>query len=55
MFRKSKRDNKPKEYEERLLEIRRVTRVTTGGRRMSFRATILLGNKKGKIGIGTAK
>jgi len=56
MFRKGKRkDAAPKEFEERLLEIRRVTRVTTGGRRMSFRATMLLGNKKGKIGIGTAK
>jgi small subunit ribosomal protein S5 len=37
------------------LEVRRVTRVTTGGRKMSFRATILVGNKKGKIGIGVSK
>lgn len=32
-----------------------MTRVTTGGRRMSFRATILVGNKKGKIGLGISK
>ncbi|MDR2541012.1 MAG: 30S ribosomal protein S5 [Candidatus Peribacteria bacterium] len=37
------------------MEVRRVTRVTTGGRRMSFRATILVGNKKGKIGLGISK
>jgi len=44
-----------KKFEEVLLEVRRVTRVTTGWRQMSFRATILVGNKKGKVGIGTAK
>lgn len=49
------REKPKKEFEELLLEVRRVTRVTTGGRRMSFRATILVGNKKGKIGLGSAK
>ena len=44
-----------KKFEEVLLEVRRVTRVTTGWRQMSFRATMLVGNKKGKIGIGSAK
>jgi len=44
-----------KKFEEVLLEVRRVTRVTTGWRQMSFRATILVWNKKGKVGIGTAK
>jgi small subunit ribosomal protein S5 len=44
-----KREKPKKEFDELLLEVRRVTRVTTGGRRMSFRATILIGNKKGKI------
>jgi small subunit ribosomal protein S5 len=38
-----------------LLEVRRVTRVTTGGRRMSFRATVLVGNRKGQIGVGLSK
>jgi len=32
-----------------------VTRVTTGGRKLSFRATVLVGNKKGKVGIGVSK
>ena len=57
MSMRSEKDNKrdvirekpKKEFEELLLEVRRVTRVTTGGRRLSFRATILVGNKKGKI------
>jgi small subunit ribosomal protein S5 len=44
-----------KEFDELLLEVRRVTRVTTGGRKLSFRATVIVGNKKGKIGIGTDK
>jgi len=35
--------------------VRRVTRVTTGGRQLSFRATMLIGNKNGKIGLGIAK
>jgi len=49
-------DKKPqKEFEEVLLEVRRVTRVTTGGRQLSFRAIILIGNKKGKIALGVAK
>lgn len=43
-----------KEFEEKLLEVRKVTRVTTGGRQMAFRATILIGNRKGKIWLGVA-
>ena len=43
-----RREKPKKEFDELLLEVRRVTRVTTGGRRMSFRATILVGNRKGK-------
>ena len=53
--RDAKREKPKKEFDELLLEVRRVTRVTTGGRRMSFRATILVGNRKGKIGLGVAK
>ena len=49
------REKVKKEFDELLLEVRRVTRVTTGGRKLSFRATVIVGNKKGKIGIGTDK
>lgn len=49
------KDRPKKEFDELMLEVRRVTRVTTWWRKMSFRATVLVGNKKGKIGIGVAK
>lgn len=44
-----------KEYEEEVIEIRRVTRVVKGGRRLRFRATVVIGNRKGKVGVGTGK
>lgn len=54
--RKEKFADKPqKEFDEVMLEVRRVTRVTTGGRQLSFRAIILVGNRKGKIWIGVSK
>src|SRR3989344_6171530 len=43
------------EYETKLLDLARVTRVTGGGKRMSFRAVVIAGDKKGKIGIGIDK
>lgn len=53
---RGRRGQKPKkEFDEVLLEVRRVTRVTTWWRQLSFRAIILIGNKKGKIGLGVAK
>lgn len=42
-------DNTQKQYEESLLEVRRVTRVTTWGRRLSFRAIVIIWDKKWKI------
>ncbi len=50
-----RKDVQVKEFDERLLEIRRVTKVTTWGRRLSFRATMLIGNWEWKIGLGTWK
>ena len=49
LMKSGNKDKPKKEFDELLLEVRRVTRVTTGGRKLSFRATILVGNKKGKI------
>lgn len=43
------------EFESKLLDLARVTRVTGGGKRLRFRAVIIAGNKKGKIGIGIDK
>lgn len=43
------------EYDEKNIEIVRVTRVTKGGKRMRFRALTILGNRKGRVGFGLAK
>ncbi len=43
------------EWQQKLLELRRVTRVVSGGKRMSFRIVMIIGDQKGKVGIGVAK
>ncbi len=43
------------EFESKLLDLARVTRVTAGGKRLRFRAVIIVGNKQGKVGIGASK
>jgi small subunit ribosomal protein S5 len=53
--RRSDRRREPSEYEDATLSVDRVTRVVKGGRRMRFRAVVVLGNKKGKVGLGTGK
>lgn len=48
------RKEKP-EYDQKLLDLARVTRVVKGGRRFRFRATLVIGNRKGKVGVGVGK
>jgi len=43
------------EYDQKILNIRRVTRVTKGGKRMNFSVHMVIGNKKGAVGVGTGK
>lgn len=43
------------EFQEKMLDLRRVTRVMAGGKRMSFRATIVLGDQRGRVGVGVSK
>lgn len=43
------------EFESKLLDLARVVRVTGGGKRLRFRAVVIVGNRKGKIGIGIDK
>lgn len=43
------------EYQQKLLDLRRVARVVAGGRRFSFRATVVAGNLNGEVGIGVGK
>ena len=43
------------EFDQKLLDLARVTRVVKGGRRFRFRATLVIGNRKGKVGVGVGK
>lgn len=42
------------EFDQKTLDIRRVTRVVSGGKRFSFRTSVVVGNRKGRVGIGMA-
>ena len=54
--RRGGRDNRNSdEFEQRILEISRVTRVMAGGKRMSFRACVAVGDKKGNVGVALGK
>jgi small subunit ribosomal protein S5 len=44
-----------KEFDQRILEMARVTRVTKGGKRMRFRACVIIGDRKGRVSFGIAK
>lgn len=50
-----KKQKKEKEFKSAVLDIDRVERMTAGGRRLRFRALVVVGNEKGKVGIGLAK
>lgn len=43
------------EFEAKLLDLARVTKVTGGGKTLRFRAVIVVGNKEGKVGLGVSK
>ena len=51
----AKQSVEKREYEHKVLDIARVARVMAGGRRFSFRATVVIGDKKGKVGVGIGK
>ncbi len=54
--RRGEREEREKpEFEQKILDLSRVTRVTKGGKRMRFRACLLIGDRKGRVGIGLAK
>lgn len=51
-----RRMEKPKDdFEQKMVDLARVTRVMAGGKRMKFRACMVIGDKKGKVGVGIAK
>ena len=43
------------DFDHKVIDVRRVARVVAGGRRFTFRVTVVAGNKKGEVGVGTGK
>jgi small subunit ribosomal protein S5 len=56
---KSRKSNKSREketdWQERVVQIRRVTKVVKGGKKLSFRAIVVVGNERGQVGVGVGK
>ena len=47
--------NKQRDFDQKLVEVKRVTRVVAGGKRMRFRALVVIGDHKGRVGVGLRK
>lgn len=43
------------EFSEKMVDLRRVARVVAGGRRFNFRATVVIGDRRGRVGVGIGK
>jgi len=48
-------DRERNEFDQKTVEIKRVTRVVAGGKRMRFRALVVIGDHKGRVGMGLKK
>ena len=48
-------DNQNDKFVERLIKISRVTKVTKGGKKLSFRAVVVIGDENGQVGVGVGK
>ena len=51
----NKNREKESDWQERVVQIRRVTKVVKGGKKLSFRAIVVVGNEKGQVGVGVGK
>ena len=52
---KSRAKEKDSAWQERVVQIRRVSKVVKGGKKLSFRAIVVVGNEKGQVGVGVGK
>ena len=52
---KSRSKEKDTNWQERVVQIRRVSKVVKGGKKLSFRAIVVVGNEKGQVGVGVGK
>jgi small subunit ribosomal protein S5 len=51
----SKSKEQDSKWEERVVQVRRVTKVVKGGKKLSFRAILVVGDEKGQVGVGIGK
>ncbi len=51
----TKSREKETDWQERVVQIRRVTKVVKGGKKLSFRAIVVVGNERGQVGVGVGK
>lgn len=50
-----RQEQQPREFDQKILELSRVTRVTAGGKRMRFRVCLIIGDRNGQVGFGVTK
>lgn len=55
MKKKSIKNKEETNWEEKVVQVKRVTKVVKGGKKLSFRAVLVIGNEKGQIGVGVGK
>ena len=53
--RSGRNQERDSEWQERVIQIRRVSKTVKGGKKMSFRAIVVVGNEKGQVGVGVGK
>jgi small subunit ribosomal protein S5 len=49
------RHHEPKEFDEKVVQVNRVSKKTKGGNQMGFSVLVVVGDKKGKVGVGLGK
>lgn len=55
MKKKNIKNNEESNWEEKVVQVKRVTKVVKGGKKLSFRAILIIGNENGEIGVGVGK